>query len=239
MSKEVIRKAKEMAARGVLKYIKDDIILGVGSGSTVEILLKFLTEKITNGELKGIKIISTSFQVTHLLARVNIPVLDPWSVEKIDITIDGADEIDRNFNIIKGGGGALLREKIVAHNSDKYIIIADYTKFTEKLCTRSSIPIEVIPFAARFILKRLSDIGTAKIRYGSGKVGAVVTDNGNIIIDFIPSNPLYIEKPLKLEQLLKNIPGVIETGLFVGYADIIVKGLENSYRIINIDIDNK
>lgn len=239
MSKEVIRKAKEMAARGVLKYIKDDIILGVGSGSTVEIFLKFLTEKITNGELKGIKIISTSFQVTHLLARVNIPVLDPWSVEKIDITIDGADEIDRNFNIIKGGGGALLREKIVAHNSDKYIIIADYTKFTEKLCTRSSIPIEVIPFAARFILKRLSDIGTAKIRYGSGKVGAVVTDNGNIIIDFIPSNPLYIEKPLKLEQLLKNIPGVIETGLFVGYADIIVKGLENSYRIINIDIDNK
>ena len=233
MSEIKIKKAKEIAAKAALNFVKDYVVLGIGSGSTVELFIKFLAEKIANGELKGIRTVPTSFQVTYLLTNLGIPVLNPWNVEKIDLTVDGADEIDRNYNIIKGGGGALLREKIVAYNSDKYIIIADYTKFTDRICTRSAIPIEVHPFAVKFVSKKLQEIGHAKIRFGSGKVGPIVTDNGNLIIDFMPKEST-IEDPLKLELTLKRIPGVLETGLFIGFADTIIKGLEEGYETYNI-----
>ncbi len=233
MSEIKIKKAKEMAAKAALSFVKDYVVLGVGSGSTVELFIKLLAEKIKNEELKGIRAVPTSFQVAYLLTNLGIPALNPWNVEKIDLTVDGADEIDKNYYIIKGGGGALLREKIVAYNSDKYIVIADYTKFTDRICTRSAIPIEAHPFATKFVLKKLQEIGHAKIRFGLRKVGPIVTDNGNLIIDFTPKES-YIKDPLKLEFTLKRIPGVIETGLFIGFADVIIKGLEEGYKTYNI-----
>jgi len=229
-----IQKAKEYAALGALKFIKSGQTLGIGSGSTVEIFVKKLANVINTGVLKNINVIPTSYQVLEILSDLEIPIRDTWEKINIDVTIDGADEIDNNFNIIKGGGAALLREKIIAYNSKKYIIIADYTKFTDRLCSKSLIPLEVLPFAAKFVLKKLSNFGYAEIRYAKNKVGPIITDNGNLIIDFRPSEDFLKKTNLRdLDLFLKSIPGILETGLFIEYADIIIKGLMNTYEIYN------
>ncbi|MEM2780889.1 MAG: ribose 5-phosphate isomerase A, partial [Candidatus Bathyarchaeia archaeon] len=141
----------------------------------------------------------------------------------IDLTIDGADQIDENLNLIKGMGGALAREKIVAAASKTLIIIADERKKAKILGDNGQqLPIEVLPFAASFVTHKLSKLGgRPKVREGGGKVGPVITDNGNFIIDVDFG---LIKNPAELEKKLKMIPGIVETGLFVNMVDLVYLG---------------
>jgi len=149
---------------------------------------------------------------------------------EIDLTVDGADQIDSGLNVIKGGGAALLREKIVASASKRYIIIADERKVSGRLGDGCSLPVEVLPFSRAVTMRRIGDLGASPVvRVGSGKMGPVITDNGNFIID---ADFGAMNDPVKLDRDLRGIPGVLETGLFLGYADIAYIGTEDSVREI-------
>ena len=147
------------------------------------------------------------------------------------LTVDGADEVDKELNLTKGGGGALFQEKVVASASEKLIIIADESKLVEHLATRFEIPIEVLPFSLGIVRKTILDMGiTPTVREAQRKMGPVVTDNGNFILDLKFSKP--IENPAKVAVDLKMIPGVIETGLFIGMTDEVHVGKDDDSYIL-------
>jgi ribose 5-phosphate isomerase A len=157
-----------------------------------------------------------------LAVRSGIPITTLDEYPTLDLAIDGADQIDKKLNMIKGGGGALTREKIVASAAKQLVIVADETKLVEKLGTNCRIPVEVLPFALATVTASIKELGGRPLlRESKGKVGAVVTDNGNYIvdIDFVPIN-----NAKELNQRLKLIPGVFETGLFIEMADVVYLG---------------
>ena len=210
-------KAKQEAAREAVKYVENGFVLGLGSGSTAAYAIKEIGRRIVEEKLK-VWAIPTSYQALFLAVKNKIPLTSLYEHPEIDLTIDGADQIDKHLNLIKGGGGALTREKIVASVSKKVIIVADETKLTEKLGVNCPIPIEVLPFALPHVNKKIEELGgRAALRKARNKVGPVITDNGNLIID---AEFDAIAEPKKLQTELKNIPGVIETGLFLGMASI-------------------
>ncbi len=202
---------KYNAAKTALKLVKDGTVLGIGSGSTVEIFLNLLGERIKR---EGMEIygIPSSYQSYLLAIKNGIKVVDLIEYEP-EICIDGADQVDAKMNCIKGGGGAMTREKIVARASKKVVIIVDESKLVEKLSI--PVPVEVLPFAYGYVTKKLNEIGAVRVelRHGSGKIGPVITDNGNYILDCdfgeVPDN-----KVEKKEVEINLLPGVIENGLF-------------------------
>ncbi|HDJ89342.1 MAG TPA: ribose 5-phosphate isomerase A, partial [Thermoprotei archaeon] len=207
---------KKRAAEYALNFIKDGMVVGLGSGSTVAIFIKLLGEMVRN---EGLDIIGipTSYDVEILAYSSGLKIASLNEYPFPDIAIDGADEVDPNKNLIKGGGGALTREKIVDYAAKKLIIIVDDSKLVNKLCSKNPIPLEVLPFSWKNIICRLKEIGgEAKLRFSkTGKVGPIITDNGNFIIDFQPTDILL--KDLKqLDINLKMIPGIFETGIFYG-----------------------
>jgi len=220
------RLKKLNAAREALKLVKPGMTLGVGSGSTVKVFIDELARKFTHRDLK---VVAASLDSEiHLLLRGFNP-LPLYSVDEIDLAIDGADEVDPAGNLIKGGGAALTREKIIDYYSKEYVIIVDDSKLVEKLCTSHPIPVEVIPIAWRQVKKRIEKKlgGKIVLREAVKKNGPIITDNGNIILDYYPSDTPPL-KPTELETLLNNVPGVIENGVFaikkpskiiVGYAE--------------------
>jgi ribose 5-phosphate isomerase A len=218
-------KSKINAAKAAVEYIKDGQIVGIGSGSTVAHAIHSLAEKIKR---TGIKIltVSTSFQSAILLAeyRIRITSLDEHPV--LDIAIDGTDEYDQNFNLIKGGGGALTQEKIVDSAAKRLIIITDESKKVDFLGEKAALPIEIIPMAYKTVANRLREKYTTEfqLRLAAKKLGPVITDNGNFIIDARFSK---IKDPAALEMELNNIPGVLENGLFVNMTDLIIVGYED------------
>lgn len=209
--------AKQVAAhRAVDEYVFNNCVFGVGSGSTVVYAVQRLAEKVETDNLK-VTCIPTSFQAKQLIIKHNLTLGELDTNPEIDVTIDGADEVDSNMTLIKGGGGCLLQEKIVASCSKKLIVIADYTKDSVKLGDRyrKGIPIEVVPLAYVPIKNKVKSLfgGEIKLRSAVAKAGPVVTDNGNFILDWIFSNQdLDWEK---VNTTVKMIPGVVETGLFV------------------------
>ncbi|MEM1576489.1 MAG: ribose-5-phosphate isomerase RpiA [Archaeoglobaceae archaeon] len=198
---------KYNAAKIALNLIKDEMTIGIGSGSTVEVFLNLLGERIRN---EGIRIygIPSSYQAMIAGARNGIIITDLIEKEP-EICIDGADQVDAKLNCIKGGGGALTREKILANASKKVIIIVDESKLAEKLSM--PVPVEVMPFAYGYVLRKLSSVCKPKLREAKGKVGPVITDNGNFILD---CDFGIIENPEELEKELKLVSGVIENGVF-------------------------
>jgi ribose 5-phosphate isomerase A len=150
--------------------------------------------------------------------------------EELDLAIDGADQVElKSLNLIKGGGAALTREKIVDSNSKELIIVIDENKLTERLGHNQPVPIEVIPFGYKAVLKKLKDLkGKPKLRESTGKVGPVITDNGNFIIDVVYDSIIDLEE---MEKQLKIIPGVIETGLFIGITNRVYVGRKNKVEI--------
>ncbi len=208
---------KEMVAEEAVEIVRDGMILGIGSGTTVELFLRKLGDKIKS---EGLEIygVPSSYQ-SHLVAvEVGIKIVDLFEYPELDLCIDGADQIDKNLNCIKGGGGALTREKIVSQASKRFVVIAEGRKFVEKL--NMPVPIEVLPFAYGYIKRKLSEIGgVCRLRFGSGKVGPVVTDNGNFIIDCDFGE---IENPESLESDLNSIAGVVENGLFCNVDEVIL-----------------
>lgn len=212
-----LEQAKQVAAyRAVDEYVTNNSVFGVGSGSTVVYAVQRLAERVETENLK-VTCIPTSFQAKQLILKHNLTLGELDTNPRIDVTIDGADEVDANMTLIKGGGGCLLQEKIVASCSDKMIVIADYTKDSCKLGDRykKGIPIEVVPMAYVPIKNKVIALfgGDVKLRSAIAKAGPVVTDNGNFILDW-----LFTNQDLDwdhVNKIIKMIPGVVETGLFV------------------------
>jgi ribose 5-phosphate isomerase A len=209
---------KKQAAEKAVQYIEDGMIVGLGTGSTVEFAVKKLGEMVKKG-LK-IRAIPTSLKTKRLAAELKIPLIDLDADTVIDVTIDGADEVDSNLNLIKGGGGALTREKIIAYHSKKVIIIVDETKIVKGLGCDSFLPVEVTKYGWQATKKILEGLGcTGEQRKIMDE--AFITDNQNYIIDCDFGK---ISEPENLEREINNIPGVLENGLFIGLADEVIVG---------------
>jgi ribose 5-phosphate isomerase A len=215
---------KESAGRASVKFVRDGDIVGLGTGSTAAFAVHFLAERVWAG-LK-IRAIPTSRQTQQLAASLGIPLTTLDEFQEIDITIDGADEIDPQLRLIKGGGGAFLREKIIASASRKLVIIADSTKLVSAL-GKAPVPVEVIPFAQALVAKKLTALGAvAKIRLDeSGKPG--VTDEGHHILDCYFNR---IDDPAALARRLEGTPGVVEHGLFIDMADVVLIGRDGGVQ---------
>ncbi|MFB6470078.1 MAG: ribose 5-phosphate isomerase A [Vulcanisaeta sp. AZ3] len=212
-----IDRARLAAAREALKYVANSQVIGVGTGATAITFLKELRSAIINGNVKDVLLVPTSTETEIEIINLGLSQLlrYPWQVDHIDVAIDGADEVDENKNLIKGGGGALAREKIIDYWAKEFVVIVDETKLVNRIPTKHPIPIEVLPFAWSIVKKRLEREpgGKAELRFGSGKRGPVVTDNGNYIIDYIPSLPI---DSARMEIEIKALPGVVEVGIFNG-----------------------
>lgn len=208
----MVEEFKKQAAEKAIEEIKSGMVIGLGSGSTVYYALKKIGELIKNGELVDVVGIPSSKQTEKLAEKFNIPIITFDEKQEIDVTIDGADEVDKYLNLIKGGGAALLREKILAQSSKQLIIVVDELKFSPKLGTNWAVPIEVIKFASPLESKFIESInGEPELRvYDNGK--PVITDEGNFIID---SNFGVIQNPFELAEKLENRAGIVEHGLFL------------------------
>lgn len=220
-------KAKERAAQEAARLVEYGFVVGLGSGSTIAYAIQEIGKRIQGQELRVLGI-PTSHQASMLAVENGIPLTTLNEHPQLDLAIDGADEIDRELNLIKGMGGALTREKIVASAARKLVVVADETKLVEKLGTNHPVPIEILPFAFSTAMLGIQKLGGKPVlREGKGKVGPIITDNGNFIVDadFGPLNA-----PKELNSRLRSIPGVIETGLFVGMADLVYIGTPTTVR---------
>ena len=209
---------KRIAGEKAVEYIEDGMIVGLGTGSTVEYTIKKLGKMVKNG--LNIEGIPTSVRTKRLAAQYNIPLLELDDHADIDVTIDGADEVDSYLNLIKGGGGALTREKIIAFHSKKEIIIVDESKIVKKLGIDNPVPVEVTKYGWSATKRTLEELGcTAELRKIMNEV--YITDNSNYIIDCDFGK---IDEPEILEKELNTIPGVVENGLFIDLVDEVIVG---------------
>ncbi|MBW7455210.1 ribose-5-phosphate isomerase RpiA [Paenibacillus sepulcri] len=209
--------SKRIAAEHAVTYIKDGMVVGLGTGSTAYWAIRKIGERVKEGLL--VRAVATSRQSEQLAQELGIPLVAFEEIDGIDITIDGADEVDGELNLIKGGGGALLREKIVAASSGKLIIIADESKLVNRLGT-FPLPVEVTVFGSSLTMKKLAKFGCPlKLRTVNNQ--PFVTDNGNYIIDCQFG---AIEQPQQLHDEINGIPGVVINGLFIHMADRVIIG---------------
>jgi ribose 5-phosphate isomerase A len=220
--RELVEEAKRKAALKAVKHVKNHMVIGLGSGSTAAYAIEAVGERIRRENL-SVMGIPTSTQAFLLAVKHKIPLTTLEEHPTVNVTIDGVDQVDANLNLIKGMGAALAREKIVAASSTLNIIIADESKRVQTLGEKNHpVPIEVLPFAVTLVKRRIQGLGGKPVlREGKGKLGPVITDNGNMLIDAI-FGP--IEDVALLERKLKIVPGVVETGLFIGLADIVYFG---------------
>ena len=223
---------KQIVADAAIKKVEDEMIIGLGSGSTAALMIKSLAQEIRTGKLKKIRGVPTSFQSEVLALELNIPLIDLASVPKIDLAIDGADEVDPNFQLIKGGGACHVREKLVASKANKLLIVVDETKLVKDLNKVFPLPVEVLPSAWKQVKDIISEMGGVSIlRMATKKAGPVVTDQGNLILDVLFDGG--IKDPKDKEIIINNIPGVLENGLFVDLTDEVLVGkIENNRPIL-------
>ena len=223
---------KQLAGEYAVEYIEDGMIIGLGTGSTVAFMIKRLSQLVK----KGMKItaVSTSATTTKLATSLGIKISKLSEIDEIDITIDGADEVDDNLNGIKGGGGALLYEKIIASISKQNIWIVDSTKLVKTL-GKFPLPVEVVQFGSSHLIKKFEKSGYKPTFRNIGK-NRFITDNNNYIIDLKMDR---IEDPYTTDIKLKCFPGVVETGLFYNTADVVLAGVGGSVDVINKKRENK
>lgn len=216
---------KKVVGEKAVEYIEDKMTVGLGSGTTVYWMLKKLGEKVKDGfNVKGIP---TSKRTEKWAKQFGIPLTNFSQVNEIDLAIDGANEIDPHANLIKGGGGSLLREKIVNDFADKLIIIADDSKLYDEL-GQGFLPVEIVPFGCEVTIKSIEKLGCkVKVRMSGEEV--FITDNGNYIIDCQFD---YIKDPIMLHHQLKSLTGVIETGLFCNMTDQLIIGYDKKVEIL-------
>jgi ribose 5-phosphate isomerase A len=214
--------AKQKAALEAVKHVHGGFVVGLGSGSTAAFAIEALGDRVKQENLR-IMGIPTSYQAFLLAVECGIPITTLDEHPEIDVTIDGADQVTPELDLIKGMGAALAREKIVAAASRLNIIIADQNKKVKLLGENNQVvPVEVLPFAISLVKQKIAVLaGKPTIREGKGKLGPVITDNGNAILDTYFGE---IKNPAELEVKVKMIPGVVETGFFVGLTDIAYVG---------------
>jgi len=213
---------KQAAARAAVQLVESGNVVGLGSGSTAAFAVRFLADRVRDGlKITGIP---TSLQTQHLAEQLGIPLATLDEHPVIDIDIDGADEIDTKLNLIKGGGGAFLREKVIASVSRRFVVIGDSAKQVKRL-GQFPLPVEVIPFAQSLIKAQIERLG-ARVQLREYAYGnPYVTDEGHHILDCIFGE---IADPPALAQELCNIPGIVEHGLFIGMAEMALVGKDGS-----------
>ncbi len=217
-----IQQAKKNAALEAVKHVKDGFIVGLGSGSTAAFAIQALGERIKKEKIR-IMGIPTSYQAFLLAVECGIPITTLDEHPVIDVTIDGADQLTPELFLIKGGGAAMAREKIVASATKLNVIIADQPKKVKLLGENNQfVPIEVLPFALPIVKETIVAMGGKPVvREGKGKLGPTITDNGNAIIDAYFGE---IVNPAELAVKVKMVPGVVETGFFINLTDIVYLG---------------
>ena len=214
---------KKAVAEAAVNEVTSDMIVGLGSGSTAAIMIKTLANKIKAGELKNIRGVPTSFQSEVLALELGIPLIDLASVSQIDLAIDGADEVNPDYQLIKGGGACHVREKLVASKANKLLIVVDQTKLVENLNEVFPLPVEVLPSAWKQVKDVIEKMDAkCNLRMAEKKAGPIVTDEGNLILDVLFNGG--IKNPRKIELLINNIPGVLENGLFIDLTDKVLVG---------------
>ncbi|MFD0679786.1 MULTISPECIES: ribose-5-phosphate isomerase RpiA [unclassified Paenibacillus] len=212
--------SKKLAAEKAVEFIEDGMTVGLGTGSTAYWAIQKIGERIKEG--LSIQAAASSVGSEDLAKQLGIPLIPLANLDLIDITIDGADEVDNNLNLIKGGGGALLREKIIASNSKKFIVIIDESKQVDQL-GRFRLPVEIVPFASNLTINKLRELECdPQVRSLNNK--PYITDNGNLIIDCDFGK---IPNPEALNGQINLIPGVVENGLFIQMASLVVVGFND------------
>ncbi len=220
---------KKLAAEEAVKFVKSGMVLGLGTGSTTKFAILKIAELIKSGELKNIVGIPSSVQTEKIAIKNGVELTTFEKHQAIDLTIDGADEVDPNLNLIKGGGGALLREKILAQASKQIIIIVDENKLSESLGTKWHVPIEVIPFAEEVEKKYLESInGKVKTRLNPDG-SKFITDEQNIILD---ANFGVIKDPAQLARRIESRAGIVEHGLFIDLATKVIAAGSSGIKTI-------
>ncbi|MBK9050613.1 MAG: ribose-5-phosphate isomerase RpiA [Chloroflexi bacterium] len=216
---------KEKVAQRAILEINSGMIVGLGTGSTASWAIRLLGQRLRQGELTDILGIPTSEATARLAQAEGIPLTTLTDYPDIDITLDGADEVDPHLNLIKGLGGALLREKIVATFSRRFIIMSEASKRVDRLGTRAPVPVEVIPMAEWPITLYLQNLGaTVAKRFQADQETPFITDEGNWILDCYFANGIV--NPLALELALRSRPGIVENGLFLGLASDVMLASE-------------
>ncbi|NLI62229.1 MAG: ribose-5-phosphate isomerase RpiA [Methanosarcinaceae archaeon] len=218
---------KNAAGISAAKLVKDGDILGLGTGSTVLYTIKELGRRIREEGLK-IKGIPTSFSTEEAAINENIPLTSFSHTPYVDIAIDGADMFDADFYAIKGGGAAHTREKVVAYSAKRFVLVADEKKKSEKL--NMPVPVEILPFSKLFVMEKIKEAGGIPVlRLGAKKDGPVITDNGNFILD---CDFKTIENPEKTAQILNEIPGIVEHGIFKNVSEIHIGKADGTVEIL-------
>jgi ribose 5-phosphate isomerase A len=214
---------KQAVAEAAVEQIRDGMVLGLGSGSTAALMIQALGAKLRRGDLNDIVGVTTSFQGEVLAAELGIPLKSLNAIDRIDLAIDGADEVDPSFQLIKGGGACHVQEKLVARRAERFVVVVDSTKLVDTLNLGFLLPVEVLPGAWRQVQGQLKEMGAeAQLRMAVRKAGPVVTDQGNLVLDakFVGG----ITNPAALEKEINNLPGVLENGLFVDITDQVLVG---------------
>ena len=223
---------KKAVAEAAVNEVTSNMIVGLGSGSTAAIMIKTLANKIKTGELNQIRGVPTSFQSEVLALELGIPLIDLVSVSHIDLAIDGADEVNPDYQLIKGGGACHVREKLVASKANKLLIVVDQTKLVKNLNEVFPLPVEVLPSAWKQVKDVIEEMDAeCKLRMAEKKAGPVVTDEGNLILDVLFNGG--INNPKEIEMQINNIPGVLENGLFVDLTyKVLVGKVENNQTVV-------
>ncbi|NER83879.1 MAG: ribose-5-phosphate isomerase RpiA [Leptolyngbya sp. SIO1D8] len=211
-----VKLMKQEVGRAAAAQVTSGTVVGLGTGSTTAFAIQFIGDRLASGDLQDIKGVPTSFQASVLAKKYGIPLTTLDEVTGIALAIDGADEVDPEFNLIKGGGAAHTREKIVDGLAEKFIVVVDSSKLVDKLGSTFPLPVEVLPMAIAPVTRALEALGaTVELRMGVKKDGPVITDQGNMVLD---AKFAAISNPAEMEKLINNIPGVLENGLFVDVA---------------------
>ncbi len=216
---------KRRAGEKAVDWVEDGMVLGLGTGSTAYFAIRAIGEMVREGyDLRGVP---TSKRSEELAVEMGIPLVSLNDVDRIDLTIDGADEVDPSLNLIKGLGGALVREKIVAYASEEEIIVVDDSKMVEALGTKSPLPVEVVQFGNMRTKRSIESLG-CEVRLRGG-AEPFVTDNGNLIYDCHFGR---ISEPRRVTEELNAIPGVVDNGLFLGLVSRVVVGKDGSTEVL-------
>ena len=217
--------AKMNAAERAIELVVPGQVVGLGTGSTAAFAIQGLGRRVREGlQITGVP---TSKAAEALARSLSIPLADLNEVARVDMIIDGADEVDPNFNMIKGGGGALTREKLVGLASEKGVYVVDESKLVDRLGSSFAVPVEVLQFGWAVSSKHLRELGCEPWLRGDGDA-PFLTDNGNYILDCRFDS---IADPAQLEKAIKQLPGVVESGLFIGIADVVIVGRSNGVEI--------
>ncbi len=228
MTSNDLNQLKRAAAIEAAQFIRDGMVVGLGTGSTAKHMIWALGEKVRAG--MNVRGVPTSQETAALAKQAGIPLLESDNRWEIDVAIDGADQVDPQFNLIKGGGGALLKEKIVAASAKQFIVVVDHTKQVPVLGGSFPLPIEVVPFGWGSTAREIELLTKGRLVLRERHSAPFLTEAGHFIVDVYLDR---IAQPSELETALNLIPGVVETGLFVGRTDVLIVGTPQGVRTVH------